>query len=411
MTPLTLVFWTLQYTFCGISIVASIFLLSLHSLNKQRKGIFQPLMYMALYQILLDIGLMIPFSSRTLTFLSAAGQIIGGIVSGLYSNVIGLIAVYVIAYRNVFELENYFPLVDLICILPSLATFIVFAFGVFEPSLQLVKISILYMNFYIRLISIFLNFFCYAYTAFLVHRLVGEGKQSNSMGKDQNEAILSLVSRLKYYPLVQAIARSGPSLDRAINGVTDLNTDDVSPIKIYNAVTVPSAGLGYFLVYLLMQPQAWNDFKNLICCRYISSSSSSSSNPTSSPSLSTFQPATQGRKSHMESGTTGEPQSLQSRGSTWMSAESRSSIFAMFARASLPLWREASATSTMVSGDRPNLDFGLDSRMSISAPDPRSDEELFSFIKTSFRSRSINVNASVLMSPVNPIHSASIDLS
>ena len=57
--------------------------------------------------------------------------------------------------------------------------------------------------------------------------------------------------------------QSGPTIDRWIYGITDLDLRTIHPIKIYEAITEPSAGLGYLIIYILMQPQGIHELKTL----------------------------------------------------------------------------------------------------------------------------------------------------
>ena len=59
------------------------------------------------------------------------------------------------------------------------------------------------------------------------------------------------------------LVQSGPTIDRWIYGITDLDLRTIHPIKIYEAITEPSAGLGYLIIYILMQPQGIHELKTL----------------------------------------------------------------------------------------------------------------------------------------------------
>jgi len=99
------------------------------------------------------------------------------------------------------------------------------------------------------------------YSSFKLTKMLRDSGDSLS---ESNKAILSLVGRLKYYPLIQILARSGPSIDRAVNGISDLNNDNITPLKLYSAVTIPIAGLGYFIVYMCTQPGASKELWDLV---------------------------------------------------------------------------------------------------------------------------------------------------
>eukprot|EP01038_Epipyxis_sp_PR26KG_P008578 gene8578-11591_t len=89
-----------------------------------------------------------------------------------------------------------------------------------------------------------------------------------SINDTQWQAINILVNRMKYYPLVQAICRSGAAWNEF-----DLGKFSNFNSQITAAVLAPSIGAGYFFVFLIMQPNAlrllFDILKNpMILCVY-----------------------------------------------------------------------------------------------------------------------------------------------
>eukprot|EP01038_Epipyxis_sp_PR26KG_P015672 gene15672-21198_t len=76
----------------------------------------------------------------------------------------------------------------------------------------------------------------------------------------QWQAINTLVNRMKYYPLVQAICRSGAAWNEF-----DFGNFSTYPSQISAGICSPSTGAGYFLIFLLMQPNALKMVTELIC--------------------------------------------------------------------------------------------------------------------------------------------------
>lgn len=73
------------------------------------------------------------------------------------------------------------------------------------------------------------------------------------------DALIILVGRMQYYPLVQVISRSGAIWDEAWNGKFRTFTSGLMA-----AIFSPSIGIGYFIVFLVMQPKAWDTFKSML---------------------------------------------------------------------------------------------------------------------------------------------------
>jgi hypothetical protein len=186
---------------------------------------------------------------------------IGGIATSLYSNVLAFAVLYIVQFRHVINIKKHFITISFCCITPGFLTFVVYTAGYTEPNTQLIEAALLGMNYYIRLISILFNLVVFFYSSFKLTKMLRDSGDSLS---ESNKAILSLVGRLKYYPLIQILARSGPSIDRAVNGISDLNNDNITPLKLYSAVTIPIAGLGYFIVYMCTQPGASKELWDLV---------------------------------------------------------------------------------------------------------------------------------------------------
>jgi hypothetical protein len=212
-----------------ISTLSSVLLLILNLRAKKWTGFLQLIFYMTIFQLIFDLGYYAEISSVAndtqdklpAKLLIGFGQIIGGIATSLYSNVLQEIIVYVIVFRTVIDVKKHFIKFNAFAIIPSVVTFIVYAVGYIYNSIKLQKISILYMLHVIRLLSILFNIICYLHSLYAVRRMMYSVTGGTSTEIDS--AIISLVSRLKYYPLVQIICQSGPSLYIFLYGIQDLS--------------------------------------------------------------------------------------------------------------------------------------------------------------------------------------------
>jgi hypothetical protein len=88
-----------------------------------------------------------------------------------------------------------------------------------------------------------------------------------SIEQPNKDPVRVLSSRIKYYPIVQVVTLSGAfwyvfqySFDTQSYRATPMPLAQQISLVFY-ALTLPSAGLGYFAIFLLFQPQAYNHFR------------------------------------------------------------------------------------------------------------------------------------------------------
>lgn len=84
---------------------------------------------------------------------------------------------------------------------------------------------------------------------------------------NKNNPIFELTNRLIYYPIVQIITRIPPTWYELQFEVVNYN-DDITTTKIvslmFYSIFLYSAGIGFFFVFLTVQPNAYKFFKNSI---------------------------------------------------------------------------------------------------------------------------------------------------
>jgi hypothetical protein len=69
--------------------------------------------------------------------------------------------------------------------------------------------------------------------------------KASSLGETQERALSALVARMKYYPVVQALSRSGAAWNE-FQGDTGSFASNLT-----SNVCSPSIGIGYFIVFLV----------------------------------------------------------------------------------------------------------------------------------------------------------------
>ena len=259
-------------TALAATIISSFFsfllMLLLYIMRSRSTGFTTIILAMTILQTMYDISFyygVVPGPS-TIVLVCNLLQISGGIGSSLFSNILAGIVYYVLVFRKNVDVMKLFPLFCIIVFIPVAVNCIVYIVAYARDSTHLYKIANLDIYYYIRLISIFLSFFLYILTYIAARQILGSMNSNNEV---HNNAIITMVSRLKYYPLIQALARSGLTVYEMKYGY-DFDPNPITParfrLQIYSTLITPSASVGYFFVFLYMQPHAYNYFISLFKC-------------------------------------------------------------------------------------------------------------------------------------------------
>lgn len=203
-------------------------------------------------------------------------DILGGLGVSFTSNVISFTVVYVVTNIQSLNIKENFKYFSIFTIWIPLAFAIVACFGlsqanedddkpytdcIYNTSLAASAVR----NFYYwgRLLSIIFNFGAFIYVVFRV-REMGFSSTRNSISSSQTSgegiatiiseqqilAVTALASRLKYYPLAQAICRSGS----AWNEFNDYQYSNPTS-ALMAAACAPSSGVFYFIIFLVSSVQ------------------------------------------------------------------------------------------------------------------------------------------------------------
>eukprot|EP01034_Spumella_vulgaris_P039812 gene39812-49200_t len=105
---------------------------------------------------------------------------------------------------------------------------------------------------------------------------MGFGGLSSTSGRGamQDDPVRVLASRIKYYPIVQIVSRAGAAWYEFAYGFdTDSYSSDMSTTQTialyFYGMCVPTAGIGYFLVFLIVQPAAYLHLKKATSKLYL----------------------------------------------------------------------------------------------------------------------------------------------
>jgi hypothetical protein len=184
-------------------------------------------------------------------------DVYGGLSCTLWSNILGFCVLYVairiksaeIARRfwYFFALASGFPLVVAFLLL---ACDTIYMDG--GTSQQHCKYratetaeAIAETYYWTRILSICVNLLIYILISIKVRSLVSVTK-----GGEGIDALSELASRMKYYPLMQAISRSGAAWDE----FGTAGSSGYFPSGLMRSICSPISGIGYFLIFVVMQP-------------------------------------------------------------------------------------------------------------------------------------------------------------
>lgn len=217
---------------------------------------FQLMYDLTLFNSNVDIGYWYTTSAN-------ACQLFSGIGGSLASNFIAYIAFYVVYYRKSYDIIKNFKLIVLCCIIPSAIDTALFLYGAIPKNAHpyiMNDVAILGFYYYFRLVSIVLNFILFGAAAYSI-RLMSSGTHTKSY---QEEAISTLSRRMIYYPILQAISRSGYAWYEFEYGAqvdqSEVSTKQYSAM-IFLTVITPTVSVGYLIIFLKMQPHAYEHFK------------------------------------------------------------------------------------------------------------------------------------------------------
>lgn len=229
------------------------------------------LITMTSYQFMYDLFLALYFCDEdnlSCENIRGFAVVATGIATALWSNVMVFTVLHVIVKKKIFDFHKYFIVFSLLIITISCVNGYTF---MFIANAQNTSYEI-YNS--LRLASILFNIGAFVFIKIKLHSM-----KFHTTEESINRPIIILCDRLALYPLIQAISRIGPLWYNLQTGNTLSDFKHVShppPIHIAaalcSAITSPSAGLGYFILFLYLQKGAFPLFLSWIghiwsrCC-------------------------------------------------------------------------------------------------------------------------------------------------
>lgn len=249
------------------------------------------ILIMSYFQLLYDITFF--FSNVDCGYYISLGanliQLSCGIAGSLVSNWIAFVAWYVVTFRKKFDIVPNIYLILISSFLPGLCDAVVYAVAMIpqnETNDDLANISVLGIYYYTRLASIGINFLLCGVTIYKT-KLMGMNSGTRSV---QELAIRTVTYRLIYYPIVQAIGRSGYSWYEAQYG-DDIDSGTEDPGRfgclIFLTIITPMVSVGYLVIFLAMQPNAYKYLKAGLQCREMDADTDAASGTRSMVSTAT----------------------------------------------------------------------------------------------------------------------------
>lgn len=255
---------SLALFFSTISLIASLLTLVLIQRLKKWNGYIQLVVSLTACQMIYDVGFY-----PLLWFGYIEGQIAyavlntwGGLTSTLWSNVIILVTCRIVVELRTIDIIKKYSAYSIAVYLPSTAvTTLSVVF------LGNVHVTIVY--FAMRTFSIAINVFAICIIFFKIYRMRTKGGSVSMNSKSNPVFVLS--KRLVYYCAVQTITRVGNSwyqLQYGFGSGYDSSDASIMQTVLYFSefILTPSAGIGYLIVFLCIQPDAYMELQKLCCC-------------------------------------------------------------------------------------------------------------------------------------------------
>lgn len=195
-------------------------------------------------------------------------QIFAGTTGSLISNWISLIAFLIVVFHMKFDANQYFYSILSSAVLPGLIVAVLYISTSVPEDRQneAATQAVEYLYYYIRLALIFVNFVLCTIIIYKVETISSKSKSKKA--SPQEIAIKLLSRRMIYYPIIQAFSRIAFSWYEQIYGFSlNGNTDNHKQYRlmVLIAVTTPFVSVGYLVIFLMMQPNAYREAKLLLC--------------------------------------------------------------------------------------------------------------------------------------------------
>jgi hypothetical protein len=245
----------------------------LYDMNKWT-GFLYLVATLSVCQMTYDIGFFFRANSEDPVFTIAwyILQCGGGLATTLMTNVIAYIVANIAMTLRSYDIKkNYMYIMAWvigISLIPAILLAVSSSLEPHEEYKGLYKFTVLCYSI-MRICSIVINFGAYLLLTIRLRRM---GLSLNSKKNQPLHPVAALSSRMIYYPIVQVATRlaaawmefgyptNGPGDDDSV----DINSPSYKIANTLYSISGPASGLGFFFIFLFMQPAAFSHLKSKI---------------------------------------------------------------------------------------------------------------------------------------------------
>ena len=188
-------------------------------------------------------------------------QFFGGISSSIFTNILSFVVLYVVFKMSSFDIMGNLNLFKALALVPATLFLILRCVYIDNESAEQYVFDFYY---YCRFASILFNFIAFI----IISRRTYWYKTKNA-GVDKSTielAINVLATRMIYYPLLQAVSILPAAVYESVVSIHRQNptSSGAVALDVIFAILTPSTGIGYLVIFLVMQPNAYKHFRSLI---------------------------------------------------------------------------------------------------------------------------------------------------
>lgn len=250
--------------------------------RKYWNGYIQIIWLLALSQLFYDLStVMVMFSGYTIEYIYIALRSMSGLWATFLTNILSYVIVYTVWTLQPIEILSYMVMIRIGVFGPATILGLLVPMTMYSSSkLAFNIISEIY--FWTRIISIIFNILSYFILVYKLKSVLKWTNKSTSNVIQKNiyrdgNPLSALVRRFKYYPIIQVLSRICVAYNEQIYGhdykYYNSFTLQHKISQILYLLTLPSAGLGFFIVFLVVSPGAtklliddWKSFITKIFC-------------------------------------------------------------------------------------------------------------------------------------------------
>lgn len=224
----------------------------------------QLLVMLAFSQLLYDMStVMVMFPGYSVEYAYIAIRSMSGLWATFLTNVISFIIVYTVWTLTPISVSSHLSMIRILIFGPSSLLGILVPMTLFSSSnLAFTIVSQIY--YWARILSIIFNITSYLALVYKLKAVIKYTStlniQKNNITSHDGNPLASLVKRFKYYPIVQVLSRVCVAYYEEIYGhdyeYYHSFTIQKKIATLLYLITLPSAGLGFFIVFLVVSPGA-----------------------------------------------------------------------------------------------------------------------------------------------------------